>query len=220
MPHDELLERSQALRADFFKENIKLFATLSNEGQSPEILFIGCDDSRIIPEAIIGAGPGELFVLRVIANIVPPYGTGERSVGATLEYALRYLEVRHIIVCGHLDCGGIKALDAQLDRLYEPHLAQWLEYARPAQTQVDARGVEPDFRHRTIVEQNVLLQRDNLITYDVVRQALERGELELHGWVYDLSTGRISYWDAEAEGFIDEGKAQMRISPTPDQVTE
>jgi carbonic anhydrase len=206
MPHDELAERTRALRADFFKGNIELFATLSDQGQSPEILFIGCDDSRVIPEAIMGAGPGELFVLRVIANIVPPYGISERSVGATLEYALRYLEVQHIIVCGHIDCGGIKALDAQLDQLYEPHLAQWLEYARPAQTQVDARGVEPDFRHRTIVEQNVLLQWDNLLTYDVVRQALERSELELHGWVYDLSTGRISYWDAEAEGFIDEGR--------------
>ena len=204
MPQDSLVERSRALRAAFFQEHAELFAALSSKGQSPQILFIGCDDSRVIPEAIIGARPGDLFVLRVIANIVPPYGTGERAVGATLEYAVRYLKVQHIVICGHTDCGGIAALDVHPDQLYEPHLARWVEYARPAQTQVDARGVDPDARHRAIVEQNVLLQMENLRTYDPVRQVLEAGELALHGWVYDLSSGRISYWDADEGRFLSE----------------
>lgn len=207
MTFDILVKQTNASRRGFFQDHQQLFARLSSEGQSPEILFIGCDDSRVIPEAITGAGPGDIFVLRVIANIIPPYGTGERAVGATLEYAVRYIKVKHIVVCGHTDCGGIKALDAHLDQSQEPHLARWLEYARPAQTQVDAWGVEPDARHRTIVEKNVLLQLENLRTYDVVRRALETNELALHGWVYDLSTGGISYWDGDADRFVTESES-------------
>jgi carbonic anhydrase len=202
----ELVSQTSASRSSFFNEHAPLFGRLVSEGQFPDIVFIGCDDSRMVPEAITGAKPGDLFVLRNVANIVPPYGTGERAVGATLEYAVRHLKVSHILLCGHTDCGGIKALDAYLDPLHEPHLSRWIEYARPAQTQVDARGVHPDARHRAIVERNVLLQLENLRTYDVVREALQARELTLHGWVYNLSTGRISYWDADEDRFVDEGE--------------
>lgn len=208
MTPNTVIEQTQAARKGFFSEHQPLFARLISEGQSPQFFFIGCDDSRVIPEAIMGAKPGDLFVLRIPANVVPPYGTGERGVGAALEYAERHLKIQHIILCGHTDCGGIKALDAHLDQLDEPHLARWLEYARPAQTQVDAWGVDPDNRHRAIVERNVLLQMDNLRTYDVVRQALRADELTLHGWVYDLATGRVSYWDADEDRFVDEGELQ------------
>lgn len=201
-----LVKQTGAPRKRFYQEHEELFARLIDEGQSPEVLFIGCDDSRIIPDAITGAKPGDLFVMRNVANVIPPYGTGDHAVGATLEYAVRHLHVKHIIVCGHTDCGGTKALDTRLDRLAEPHLARWIEYARPAQTQVDARGVDPDARHRTIVEQNVLLQLDNLRTYDPVRRGLSANELTLHGWVYDLSTGRIGFWDAKADRFVDENE--------------
>ncbi len=202
----ELVSQTSASRSSFFNEHAPLFGRLVSEGQFPDTVFIGCDDSRVMPEAITGAKPGDLFVLRNVANIVPPYGTGERAVGATLEYAVRHLKVSHILVCGHTDCGGIMALDEHLDPLHEPHLWRWIEYARPAQTQVDARGVDPDARHRAIVEQNVLLQLENLHTYDVVREALQTRELALHGWVYDLSTGRISYWDADEDRFVDESE--------------
>jgi carbonic anhydrase len=207
MTSSTLVQQTSASRRDFFLKHGQLLARLVSEGQSPEIFFIGCDDSRAIPEAITGAGPGDLFVLRNLANVVPPYGMGERAVGATLEYAVRHLEVKHIILCGHTECGGIKALDAYLDPLREPHLASWIEYARPAQTQVDARGVDPAARHQTIVEQNVLLQLENLRTYDTVRQALETAALTLHGWIYDLSTGRISHWEPSAGRFVDEGES-------------
>lgn len=204
MASNTLVEHSSAPRAAFYRQHQELLARLAREGQSPQTLFIGCDDARVLPERITGAEPGDLFVLRVIANIVPPYGTGEHTVGATLEYAVHHLQVQHIILCGHIDCGGIRALDAYLDQLKEPHLARWLEYARPAQTQVDARGVDSEGRHRAIVEQNVLLQLDNLHTYGAVRQALQASQLKLHGWVYDLSTGRVSYWDADSGRFLEE----------------
>lgn len=204
MDSDLLVKQTSAARQRFFQEHCQRFQRLSTEGQSPEILFIGCDDARVIPEAITGAQPGDLFVIRVLANVIPPYGTGEIAVGAALEYAIGHLEIRHIIVCGHTDCAGVKALDVALDQLCEPHLARWIEYARAAQTQVDARGVDADARHRVIVEQNVLLQLENLRTYDVVRQRLAQHLLTLYGWVYHLSSGQISYWDASVGRFADE----------------
>jgi carbonic anhydrase len=203
MPRDDpLVKRNQALRAAFFENNAPLFTALADRGQSPDTLFISCSDSRVLPEHLTGSRPGDLFVLRNLANVVPPYGRGEGAVGASVEYAVRHLRVRHVVVCGHTDCGGIKALDGHANQLHEPHFARWIEYARSAQTQVDARGVAPDIRHRAIVEQNVLLQLDNLQTYRAVRQALEANALTLHGWVYDLSTGQISYWDASAGRFV------------------
>lgn len=206
MSSSTLVEQTKAPRDSFFREHQLLLARLIREGQSPQILFISCDDSRVIPDAIMGAKPGDLFVLRNVGNVVPPFGTGERAVGATLEYAVPYLNVKHIILCGHTDCGGIKALDLQLDHLDEAYLAQWIEYARSAQTQVDARGVDPEERHRRIVEQNVLLQMGNLRTYDAVRKAERANLLTLHGWVYDLSTGRISFWDEDRDRFVDESE--------------
>ena len=200
-----LVKASRTARKEFFQRYAGRLEQLVREGQAPETLFIGCDDSRVIPEAIVGAGPGGLFVCRSIANIIPPYGIGERAAGATIEYALTHLHVRNIIVCGHTDCGGIHALDIPLDQLAEPNLARWIEYARPAQTQVDAWGVDPALRHRRIVEQNVRLQMDNLRTYDIVRRALPANRPSLHGWVYDLATGRVSYWDAETDRFVEEG---------------
>jgi carbonic anhydrase len=210
MTSHDLIQQTSAARRRFFQEHQELFARLVSEGQSPSVLFISCDDSRVIPEAIMGANPGDLFVLRNVANVIPPYGTGERAVGATLEYGVRHLQIKHIIVCGHTDCGGIQALDTPLDQLKEPHLAQWIEYVRPAQTQIDARGIDPEDRHRAIVKQNVLLQLENLRTHDAVRQALAAGELTLHGWVYDLLTGQISSWDAEADRFVAEGELLTR----------
>lgn len=206
MPQDTLLKSSQALRAEFFKGNAELFAALSHQGQFPAAMFIGCSDSRVVPERLMGANPGDLYVLRDVANLVPPFGTGGDAVGAVIEYAVLHLHVKHIIICGHTDCGGINALDGQVDYASEPHTARWLELARPAQTQVDAQGVDPERRHRAVVEQNVLNQLANLQTYDPVRRALEADELELHGWVYDLSTGRISYWDPEVDHFVDEAE--------------
>ena len=206
MTQGTLVEQTRAPRDSYYREHQQLLERLIHEGQSPPILFIGCDDSRVIPEAIMGAKPGDLFVLRNVGNIVPPFGTGERAVGATLEYAVPYLKVQHIILCGHTDCGGIKALDLQLDHLDEPYLAQWIEYGRSAQTRVDAWDVDPKDRHRRIVEQNVLHQLENLRTYDAVRIAEQANRLTLHGWVYDLFTGRISFCDEDRDRFVDESE--------------
>lgn len=199
---DPLLERSNTLRTEYFENERVLLEALADQGQFPDAMFIGCCDSRVLPEALTGAQPGELFVARVVANIVPPYGVGQNAVGAAVEYAVLHLKVKHLIVCGHTDCGGIKALDHPVDMGAEPAIANWIEFARPAQTQVNARGLTGDSRHQAIVEENVLLQLENLQTYGAVRRALAENRLELHGWVYDLAGHQLRYYDAPQGRFV------------------
>jgi len=199
---DHILERSHALRAEFFENEQELLDSLAQYGQSPDAMFIGCSDSRVVSELLTGARPGALFVARVVANIVPPYGTGQNAVGAAVEYAVLHLKVKDLIVCGHTDCGGIKALDHPVDMAAEPAVASWIEFARPAQSRVDAQGLTGGARHQAIVEENVLLQLENLKTYNAVRRALAEERLELHGWVYDLAGFQIRYYDTAERHFV------------------
>ncbi len=200
---DPFLNRSQALRGEFFENQRDLLQRLASEGQSPEALFVGCSDSRIMPERLLGAKPGDLFMLRNIANIVPPYVQTEIGMTSVLEYAILHLQVPHLIVCGHTDCGGIKALDESLDMSREPALSRWLDLARPAQREVDFSLSEltAEARHRAIVERNVVNQLLNVQSYPFVRQALEGDHLELHGWVYYLDRQEIGYYDPDARLF-------------------
>jgi len=186
MAADTLLLQTQPLRADFFEREGDLLTQLAREGQKPTVMFVGCSDSRVIPELLTGSRPGEVFVVRNVANIVPPFGVGHWSVGAALEYAVNHLKVVHLVICGHTDCGGIKALDSRVDALAEPMLSQWIELAREAQTYVDGRGVEQDKRHHAIVEQNIILQLEHAAGYPAIQKALRQNRLELHGWLFDL----------------------------------
>ena len=199
---DSILQRSYALRAKFFEDEQELLETLAQRGQSPDAMFIGCSDSRVIPEALLGARPGDLFVVRAVANIVPPHIAGQYAVGAAIEYAVLHLKVKHLVVCGHTDCGGIKALDHPPSMTAEPSIAGWLKFARPAQKKVDTRGAAGGDRHRAVVEENVLLQLENLRTYPAVRGALAQKQIELHGWVYDLAARQMAYHDAAQQRFV------------------
>jgi len=166
--------------------------------QQPGVLWIGCSDSRVIPEHIANVGPGEIFVIRNVANIVPPYGTADETVGAAIEYAVIDLRVPHIVICGHTDCGGIKALDKSIDMARRPYLARWLEWARPARNQVVVAGITGSDRHQEMVRANILLQTENLRSYPCVRDAQNNGHLNLHAWMYDLKSGELSRYDASS----------------------
>jgi carbonic anhydrase len=187
---------------EYYRQNQALFDRLATEGQLPQALFIGCSDSRVPPELLTGSGPGELFVLRHVGNIVPPFGTGEMGTGAVIEYAVLHLRVGHVVVCGHTDCGAIQALDAPLDLAREPHLARWIEHARPARTKVQASGLPEGSRHLATVCENVLLQLENLRSYDPVRAGERAGTLTLHGWVYHLESGLIEAFDQETGTWV------------------
>lgn len=191
---DQLLERSAPLRRDFFEKHADLLQKLTKHGQSPEGLFIGCSDSRVSPEQLLGINPGDMFMLRNIANIVPPYEQRDTAITAVLEYAVCHLRVPHIIICGHTDCGGIKGLDAQSTQP-PSDLSRWIEFARPAQQDVDAIKPDDQQRHRAIVERNVVQQLRNIQTYPFVLEAQEADHAELHGWVYYLQEQTIGYFD-------------------------
>jgi len=201
---DTLLEKSAPIRADFFEKQGELLEKLTKEGQSPEALFIGCADSRVSPEGLLGADPGDLFMLRNIANIIPPYEHSDTGITAVLEYAVRHLQVPHLVICGHTDCGGIRGLDAELDPENEPALTRWIEFARPAQREIDSSGqsfINEADRNRAIVERNVMLQLHNTQTYPFVLAALEANQLELHGWVYYMRRRLIGHYEPVQDGF-------------------
>ena len=197
MPTGKLLTGHRQFR-EKFEANWEMFVRLAERGQKPKVLWIGCSDSRVIPEQITGAELGDLFVVRDIANVVPPFGTGDTAVGAVIEYAILHLRVLHAVICGHTQCGGIQALEGPLDLAREPHIARWVELARPARTQVEASGLPEEAHYLETIKANVLLQRENLRTYDCVREAVGAGQLTLHAWLYDLYSGDLLAYDDES----------------------
>lgn len=182
---------------------------LAHEGQRPSALYVGCSDSRVVPEVLTGAQPGELFVVRNVANLVPPLPHADASVGAAIEYAVLHLKVPDIIVCGHHGCGGIRAALSGLAGLSEeePSLREWLESVSPLGKEIGNLGLSGDEALRWAVEENVLLQLEHLLTFPPVRRRLGEGSLALHGWVYDLYNQRLSVYDATEDRFVEATEA-------------
>lgn len=197
------LPASRILREEYFQRERDLLAQLAREGQKPRVMFVGCSDSRVIPEWLAGARPGDLFVVRNVANIIPPYGTAHVSMGAAIEFAVDRLRVEHLIVCGHTDCGGLQALAESIDAEQDPLLARWLRFARDAERPGPEGGGDAEAGHLRFVERNVLLQLEHAAGYPAVRRALAGGHLKLHGWLYDLHGPRVSSYDRAEEKFLE-----------------
>jgi carbonic anhydrase len=188
---------------EVFPQKQELFEKLS-QGQSPEALFITCSDSRIETAMITQTDPGELFICRNAGNIVPPHTNHTGGMTASIEFATAALQVPHIVVCGHTECGAMKgAMNPEgLDAL--PHVREWLGYSRAAVEIVNALGPDMDeeARMRMLLEQNVILQLQHLKTHPAVAARLAKGDLELHGWIYDIKTGDVFAYDAAQNGFV------------------
>lgn len=168
----------------------EIYSELEN-GQSPETLFITCSDSRISPNLITQTDPGEIFVIRNAGNIVPKPGTGELAIEGTIEYAVQALKVKNIVVCGHAKCGavgGLLNLDG-LDAL--PAVKEWVKKSEAVLEQV--ADCDEATKGEEAIKANVMLQLDHLMEYDYVRAAVDSGELELHGIVYNFGTGEVDY---------------------------
>lgn len=167
------------------------------DGQSPQVLFITCSDSRVVPALITGARPGELFELRTAGNIVPPYAPGRpTSEAATVEYAVDVLGVSEIVVCGHSHCGAVGALVRGDDLTAVPAVRDWLAQAqRPS----DAPGDDPTVAEA--VQNHVLAQLLRLRGYPCVEKALTTGRLRLHGWYYEVHTGAVREHRAHTDTF-------------------
>ncbi|MDD1718266.1 MAG: carbonic anhydrase [Methanoregulaceae archaeon] len=188
---DELLLGNYKFRETDFSENIEYYRELAN-GQSPSVLWIGCCDSRVPPERVTGAMPGVIFVQRNIGNIVPAH---DWNFATVLEYALVHLKVKEIVICGHYDCGAMKALDKESKDSYIP---LWLNNAQEAKSRVDARLPAPKTpgekreRSRQIEQENIRLQIEHLKTYPLVRDALREGRVSITGVYYDLTNGALT----------------------------
>ncbi|MEW5687000.1 MAG: carbonic anhydrase [Pseudomonadota bacterium] len=180
--------------------------------------MISCADSRVVPELIMQAEPGDLFVTRNAGNIVPPFSQANGGVSSAVEYAVVALGVRDIVVCGHSDCGAMKAFSnpAALEKM--PNVAAWLRHAHAAHCVVCE--AYPDLpaneSTRAIALENVVVQINHLRTHPSVAAAIARGDLSLHGWFFDIETGSILALDGETGRFTevtDEGKAPVAVPP-------
>ncbi|WP_405444811.1 carbonic anhydrase [Streptomyces achromogenes] len=181
----DLAEGVARFRRDVFPAKEGLFARLAGQ-HSPHTLFIGCSDARVVPELITRSEPGELFVVRTAGNLVPAHGTGPDGVAASVEYAVAVLGVRDVVVCGHSACGAMTALARGHDLSGTQAIAGWLRHADAARARAARTGdVEALVRH------NVLAQLASLATHPSVARALAERTLTLHGWVYDIPTGRV-----------------------------
>jgi carbonic anhydrase len=202
----KLLVGHQRFRRDFFHHERELFESFARGVHAPTTLMIGCCDARVDPNVIMGSDPGELFILRNIANLVPQYGEGHhRSVGSAIEYAVHALKVPHIVICGHTQCGGLKALMEGPDKLADamPTLVSWLKDAEELRERLAVllRDHPADQIATQLIYENVAVQLENLLTYPVVERALEAGTLQLHGWVFELADGTLSVYDPDTNEF-------------------
>jgi carbonic anhydrase len=196
-----IIEGIQRFQESVFGTKESLFRRLS-EGQSPHALFITCCDSRIDPNLLTQTEPGELFIHRNIGNQVPPFDCSG-GVRATLEYALKTLDIRDVIICGHSKCGAMQGL-LNPDSLSDmPFVAQWLEHARVILPALEQTSPLPqDEKLNQAVERNVLLQLEHLKAYPFVAETLSSGKLHLHGWVYFIESGQVTAYDANKRCFL------------------
>lgn len=200
----KLLAGIYRFQKEIFPLKKALFERLAS-GQQPEVLMITCSDSRIDPALITQPEPGDLFVLRNAGNIVPPYGALWGGEAATIEYAVDVLKVRHIVVCGHSRCGAMSALLQPEQARELPAVRQWLVHAEETARRVREKfsNVEdPEALLLAAIEQNVLVQLEHLRTHPSVASAVERGELQLHGWMYRFEIGQIYFYEATAGTFV------------------
>ncbi len=209
---DPVLEQLKNGVRRFRSETFPAFADVATDPQRPHTLFITCADSRIDPNALTSTGPGEVFVTRNIGNMIPAYGEMLGGVSAVIEFAVAGLGVRHVVICGHTDCGAMKALLDPSSTAKMPSVRNWLKNAQtalavsttlhendipaPGQTgQTHGAGSIVSTQARPLIdiltEQNVLLQIQHLKTHPSVATAITLGELTVSGWIYDIHTGNV-----------------------------
>ncbi|PRD15441.1 carbonic anhydrase [Pantoea coffeiphila] len=198
----EIIEGFLKFQKNAFPERVKLFKNLANQ-QSPRALFISCSDSRLVPELVTQREPGDLFVIRNAGNIVPSYGPEPGGVSASVEYAVAALQVNDIVICGHSDCGAMTAIATCKCLDHMPAVSSWLRYADSARVVNEARQhADQPTKVASMVRENVIAQLANIQTHPSVRLALEEGRVTLHGWIYDIESGRIDAFDSRSGTFM------------------
>lgn len=200
---DRLSEGYRAFLDNRFSGERKRYEMLAEKGQKPEIMVIGCVDSRVSPEVIFDASPGELLVVRNVANIVPAYDPDghQHGTSAALEFGVQALRVKHIVVLGHALCGGIRAFADDTEPLSPgDFIGRWMSQIAPAAEKLGTPSVDPDYL-RKLELASVELSLRNLMTFPCVRILVERGKLQLHGAYFGVATGRLLVRNPETGEF-------------------
>jgi carbonic anhydrase len=201
-----LIDGYSAFRTGRLPTEQSRFRELAEEGQKPETMIIGCCDSRVSPEVIFDASPGELFVTRNVANLVPPYTPdgAQRAVSAALEFAVQALRVKNIVVLGHARCGGIKAYAEQTEPLSPgDFIGNWMALIEPAAREVGPpkSGESTDSFLRRLEQAAIKHTLKNLMTFPCVKILVERGKLALHGAFFGVATGKLWVLDETSGEF-------------------
>ena len=208
MKIEELKEGNIVFRQLGFKHFEDDFETLVTKGQKPEVLFIGCSDSRVVPDLIVDSKPGDMFILRNVGNFVPPFKADNDFHGsaAAIEYAVSVLDVKHIIVCGHSFCGACQALYSDLgDDIGLIHVRKWLELGYKAKEYVIkefGNTLPKDEIYRKTEKTSIVYQLENLLTYPEVKRKVDENLLTLHGWYYKIEDGSIEEYNKDKGIFI------------------
>jgi carbonic anhydrase len=211
---ERILRGVHQFQNTIYPDQQPLFEMLAEKTQRPMALFITCADSRVNPNLITQTEPGDLFLLRNAGNLVPPYGTGGGE-GATIEYAVGVLGIRHVIVCGHSHCGAMRAL-LDPDSVRElPAVSQWFTHAEATRRVVKERygHLSGDEFMRAVIEENVLMQLNNVCTHPYVTAGLARGDVRLYGWYYEIETGRVLEFNQDALAFEPLGLVPRPVMP-------
>lgn len=197
---DQILKNNELWVAEQLEKDPDYFKELS-KGQNPDVLFIGCSDSRVTAEVLMGADPGEVFVHRNIANVVPNNDLNSLSV---INFAVNYVKVKHIIVCGHYNCGGVKAaMQISDEGLLNPWLRNIRDVYRLHNNELNAIESETE-RYDRLVELNVYEQCINVIKTRDVQNAIVEKRIQIHGWVFNIRTGRLIDLNIDFQKILDE----------------
>jgi carbonic anhydrase len=198
---EKLIRGIVDFRSRLLPQYVDRFRELSNR-QTPDTLFISCSDSRVVPDLLVSTDPGDLFVMRNVGNLVPPatvFGEsiGDLSEAGAIEYAILVLQVRSIVVCGHSECGAMKAALSDSVPSDAPNLGKWLHHATSAVFRLDQEGPldKKGERHNQLSQMNVLVQLEHLHTYPIVAERFKAGTLQIHGWWFEIATGGMFSYD-------------------------
>jgi carbonic anhydrase len=202
---EALFEGVKEFNKNKFSKYKDLFNDLSYS-QTPHTLFIGCCDSRVVPSLLTSSEPGELFVVRNVANMVPYYQVKNEFLATTsaIEYAVLNLDVKHIVVCGHSNCGGCNAMYMEEDELSKmPHIKKWLELSGEVKRKVSEKLKDsPTDKYRLTEQMNIVEQMHHLLTYPYILEKFNNKEIDILGWYYDIKTGSVSNYDSKTKSFI------------------
>ena len=206
---DKLVSGFKKFHKEYFEQNPELFVNLVDKGQKPKTVVIACSDSRVDPAIVLQVDPGEIFTVRNVANLVPPFEeSGEfHGTSAALEFAVNGLEVENIIVLGHAHCGGINKLmqdDPARSNDQRSFVYRWTSIAHSAVRRVQATlsSESPETQQRACEQYSVMVSLENLMTFPFVRDAVLDGRLQLHGWYVDIKTGELLGYDPKSERFV------------------